>query len=589
MVRITGGAPEENTPRSSSNNVNALKKIPSDVGRLAKDVPSYVREPPIEAVVFGWGVAEDGQLGLDTEQNVHSPKVVEALLGTRLRGRDFTSCPLVAGSRTTLAIASEGQVLSWGWNARRTLGHGDRDTERKPQRVVGLAGVRILQVALGGWHCLALSDDGQVYAWGGNEYGQVSSSLPLPSFHSPFPYAWGGNEYGQCGLPEEHRDVIKVMPIVTHLKVTHVSAGGMHSCVVTEGGDVWTWGEPWGDFSMKVKREPRQVIGAHHVAKIACGAFHNLALTWEGEVLSWGINDYGQLGTGSTVYETEPATVFGLENVRVADIAAGGWHSAALSANGEVYIWGRGEYGRLGLSDRSGSSKLRANKVKALEGHSVVQISCGGTHTLALTQEGRIFAWGRGSFGRLGTGVEKDCFSPVEVFLPGGPDRWRVICVSAGGRHSVCLALPDNSEKAPPARQRATSAQASGFSRQAAREAAAPFAFLTGEEAQQPPGIRFLEEDAPSDKQSHTDGEVDGRASGGLVAILDQEVAESELSEGTMTPAGYERELEGASSPEGSILGPTMVESALEVHDLLSPIMDDDGFHGAAPHAHFDK
>lgn len=54
----------------------------------------------------------------------------------------------------------------------------------------------------------------------------------------------------------------------------------------------------------------------------------------EGEVLSWGINDYGQLGTGSTVYETEPAAVVGLENVRVADIAAGGWHSAALSADG---------------------------------------------------------------------------------------------------------------------------------------------------------------------------------------------------------------------------------------------------------------
>lgn len=49
----------------------------------------------------------------------------------------------------------------------------------------------------------------------------------------------------------------------------------------------------------------------------------------------------------------------------------------------------------------------------------VRQGSCGGTHTLVLTAEGRIFTWGRGSFGRLGTGVEKDCYSPVEVFLPG--------------------------------------------------------------------------------------------------------------------------------------------------------------------------
>lgn len=48
-----------------------------------------------------------------------------------------------------------------------------------------------------------------------------------------------------------------------------------------------------------------------------------------------------------------------------------------------------------------------------------VQASCGGTHTMVLTSEGRIYTWGRGSFGRLGTGTEKDYYSPVEVILPG--------------------------------------------------------------------------------------------------------------------------------------------------------------------------
>lgn len=88
-------------------------------------------------------------------------------------------------------------------------------------------------------------------------------------------------------------------------------------------------------------------------------------------------------------------------------------------AAAEVYVWGRGEYGRLGLGDKGGSSRLRPCKVKAMEGHKVIQASCGGTHTMVLTAEGRIFGWGRGSFGRLGTGHEKDHHSPVEVFLPG--------------------------------------------------------------------------------------------------------------------------------------------------------------------------
>lgn len=64
-----------------------------------------------------------------------------------------------------------------------------------------------------------------------------------------------------------------------------------------------------------------------------------------------------------------------------------------------VYVWGRGEYGRLGLGDKSGSSRLKATLVESLVHETVVQAVCGGTHTMALTVEGRIYIWGRGSFG----------------------------------------------------------------------------------------------------------------------------------------------------------------------------------------------
>ena len=148
------------------------------------------------------GVNEDGQLGLDGESDVLSPKVVEALLGTRLRGRAFNRCPLVAGSRCTLALDAEGRVLAWGWNARGTLGHGSSkgggsggdnggggsavkqqqrggnhnasssfsssfssSAERKPRRVSALFGSRIVQAATGGWHCLALDSEGGAWAW----------------------------------------------------------------------------------------------------------------------------------------------------------------------------------------------------------------------------------------------------------------------------------------------------------------------------------------------------------------------------------------------------------------------------------------
>lgn len=129
-----------------------------------------------------------------------------------------------------------------------------QDVVRKPRRVSALGSTRITQVTIGGWHCLALAEGGQAYAW-------------------------GGNEYGQCGLPPEQRDVKAPTPCVEHLRVIQCAAGGMHSCVLTAAGEIWTWGEPWGDFSMKVDRRPRKIEGATKIAKVVCGAFHNLALT----------------------------------------------------------------------------------------------------------------------------------------------------------------------------------------------------------------------------------------------------------------------------------------------------------------------
>ncbi|KAI3428794.1 hypothetical protein D9Q98_007613 [Chlorella vulgaris] len=426
LPRLAGGESLDRTSTGRRSWPQGSVGGDSQVGSLCEGLPSYFSEPPIEAVVFAWGVNEDGQLGLERSRrpatlsadNLLQPKVVEACLGTRFRGREFGCTPLIAGSRNTIAIDADGNMITWGWNARGTLGHGHREPIGKPQRVPGLQGVHIRQAAIGGWHVLAVDDQGQCWAW-------------------------GGNEYGQC-LPRDKRDILAPVRCLEGVRVKQVAAGGMHSLALTESGEIWMWGEPWGDFSMTIDRAPRRIDSTGDFVDVSCGAFHNLALNSAGECFTWGINDFGMLGNGTTSYATRPEEVVGLEGVFIADVSAGGWHSMAISAEGEVYVWGRGEYGRLGLGDRTGSSKLRPQKVAALEGHRVVEGSCGGTHTMVVTDEGRCFIWGRGAFGRLGTGLEKDCLSPVEVKLPGGPEHWRVISVAAGGRHSMVLALPDN-------------------------------------------------------------------------------------------------------------------------------------------------
>ena len=100
-------------------------------------------------------------------------------------------------------------------------------------------------------------------------------------------------------------------------QVRMVACGGMHSLALTESGELWTWGEPWGEFGMLVERHPRPVEGACDIAAIACGAFHNMALSRVGEVFTWGTNDYGQLGIGSTTYQTRPCKVVDLETIPV--------------------------------------------------------------------------------------------------------------------------------------------------------------------------------------------------------------------------------------------------------------------------------
>ncbi len=285
--------------------------------------------------------------GLDATGNVLAPKVLEALLGTRLRGRAFGRTPLVAGSRCSVAISADGDVYTWGWNSRASLGQGHRNHVPKPRRVAGLAGVPIVQVALGGWHMLLLDNEGQVWAC-------------------------GGDEYMQCGQAGKERDVMVPTMCLPALRVCQVSAGGMHSLALTEDGSLYAFGEPWGSFSMTIDRrphrveveDPEEIADRGGFVAIACGAFHNLALTATGEIYSFGLNDYGQLGLGHTASVTSPQRIVdGLEGVTVADISCGGWHSACVSTSGEVFMWGRGEYGRLGLGDKSGSSKLRPAKV----------------------------------------------------------------------------------------------------------------------------------------------------------------------------------------------------------------------------------
>eukprot|EP00899_Mesostigma_viride_P008862 jgi/Mesvir1/17978/Mv09324-RA.1 len=374
-----------------------------------------------ETRVYSWGAGEDGQLGHGTTDDVHVPQVVETFNGLEVT-------QVVGGSRNSLALTSKGEVYSWGWNKRGTLGHGHNSPEPLPRPILALSHVCITQVAIGGWHCLAVDEDGQMYSW-------------------------GGNEYAQCGLSSDAgKDICSPVPCLTQHRIAQVSAGGMHSLALTREGHVWCWGQPLGAVTNPILRLPHRVNQLSNIVQIACGAFHNLVLREleddkggrRHEVLSWGLAEYGQLGLGPGVNVNEPQLIPELIDKEIREIAAGGWHSLAMSASGQVYIWGRGEYGRLGLGDDQSRVHPRLLQPLVDEGVVATQISGGGTHTAVLSKNHELYLFGRGDFGRLGTGTLQDFRFPQRILMPFpkcDDSEWVVEQVSCGGRHTLALAV----------------------------------------------------------------------------------------------------------------------------------------------------
>ncbi|XP_023915752.1 ultraviolet-B receptor UVR8 [Quercus suber] len=322
------------------------------------------------SAIIAWGSGEDGQLGIGNNEEKEWAYPIKALDSYSVRS-------VVAGSRNSLAICDDGKLFTWGWNQRGTLGHPpETKTENIPSQVKALANVKIVQAAIGGWHCLAVDEQGRAYAWGGNEYGQCGEEPERKD---------------DTGRPLR-RDIVIPKICAPKLVVRQVAAGGTHSVVLTRDGNVWTWGQPWPPGDIKQISVPVRVQGLERVRLIAVGAFHNLALQEDGTLWAWGNNEYGQLGTGDTQPRSQPILVNGLSGLTLVDIAAGGWHSTALTDDGEVYGWGRGEHGRLGFGDSDKSSKMVPQRVNLLAGEDIVQVSCGGTHSVALTRDGRIFS-----------------------------------------------------------------------------------------------------------------------------------------------------------------------------------------------------
>jgi alpha-tubulin suppressor-like RCC1 family protein len=194
----------------------------------------------------------------------------------------------------------------------------------------------------------------------------------------------------------------------------YVSAGWRHTCGLSSTGNAYCWGKGTdrgqlgqGDYSSSLT--PVAVVGGLIFGSVSAGGLHTCGLTNEGRAYCWGTNTNGQLGTGNTLDTNRPVPV--ATDLTFTSIGAGGAHTCGITADGQVFCWGANNSGQLGIGDTKESHV--SVQVTGLPG--ARQLSVGWGHNCVLTTNAAARCWGQNSNGQLGNGTTTDSSGAVEV------------------------------------------------------------------------------------------------------------------------------------------------------------------------------
>jgi alpha-tubulin suppressor-like RCC1 family protein len=341
--------------------------------------------------------------------------VALALSGSSALGSGPTVVSVSAGALHTCAVTGGG-VFCWGYNAAGQLGDGTTTQSLTPVAVPGLAS-GVQSVAAGGTATCALTTSGGVKCWGDNAQGTLGDGTTVDS---TTPVDVTGLSSGVAAIS------------------AGAGGGGGQMCALTTAGGVKCWGAngfgQLGDGTTSFRSSPVDVSGlTSGVAAVSAGAETTCALTTGGGVKCWGRGDYGELGTGSTADSATPLDVSGLTS-GVTAVAAGGGHACALLSGGTVDCWGLNDWGQLG--DGTTTMRLTPTPVSGLTG--VVAITAGSLHTCALTAAGGEKCWGVDANGSVGDnlGVSSDP-TPTDVF--GLTSGAQALASGAGGQQECAI------------------------------------------------------------------------------------------------------------------------------------------------------
>ncbi|HEX3594104.1 MAG TPA: hypothetical protein VHU80_03350, partial [Polyangiaceae bacterium] len=319
-----------------------------------------------------------------------------------------------AGAGHTLALTAEGDVFAWGSNASGQLGNGSTTDSALPVQVTGINGVTL--VSAGGSHSLAYrASDGTLWGWGDNSAGNIGQPASVTSSPVPVPIAGAG-------------------PLAA------IAAGGSHSLVLGTNGTLYAFGGnvrgQLGLGDVAIHTTPTPVPLAGPAIAVAAGYAHSIAVTRDGQAWTWGWNVFGQLGWGTQgqPMQANPAPAMAVGVAGVDQVTAGDFHSLARTADGHVWAWGYNTEGQVGngAMTPANTGVLTPVLLDGIDG--VAKLDAGGIHTIALRSNGEVWAWGNNQFGACGINARGNSRVPTQLF-----GALKASDVSAGGYHSVVL------------------------------------------------------------------------------------------------------------------------------------------------------
>ncbi|KAI5099056.1 RCC1 and BTB domain-containing protein 2 isoform X1 [Silurus meridionalis] len=361
------------------------------------------------------------------------------------------ACVFGTAANEAIYVTVNDEMFALGTNCSGCLGLGDVQSTIEPRRIDSLCGKKIISLSYGtGPHVVIATADRDNPANGSPIISTVRyrGSAAQGKRREASKVRWAEDGKRSRGVSEEsgRRRYVAGAAYTRPRMNTHnngprewrveamtASEGGVAGGFLTTEGEVYAWGHngysQLGNGTTNHGLIPALVstnLINKRVTEVACGSHHTIALTTEGEVYAWGYNNSGQVGSGSTANQPTPRRVSScLQNKVVVNIACGQLCSMAVLDNGEIYGWGYNCNGQLGLGNNG--NQQTPCRIAALQGINVVQVACGYAHTLALTDEGFVYAWGANAYGQLGTGNKSNQALPTLINM----DKERMVEVAA--------------------------------------------------------------------------------------------------------------------------------------------------------------